>query len=173
MTAMRYAAAILLLVISVTAAGQKKISNVEFIDYKRQVLLVKSDAMKAQGKLNAGEIIGAGCDQGACWIEIDYKGRKVKQNVGEYISELTVYEFDFSADADLELVVINDLKATAFLYVFSYSKGIIQKLFEKEIKSDKVVIKKDYIEYYQPGDKETIWHYYFGRFWLMTPYEIR
>ncbi len=173
MTAMRYAAAILLLVISVTAAGQKKISNVEFIDYKRQVLLVKSEAMKAQGKLNAGEIIGAGCDQGGCWIEIEYKGRKVKQNVGEYISELNVYEFDFSADADLELVVINDLKATAFLYVFSYSKGIIQKLFEKEIKSDKVVIKKDYIEYYQPGDKETIWHYYFGRFWLMTPYEIR
>ena len=170
---MKYAAAILLFIISVTASGQKKLSNVEFIDYKRQVLLVKSDAMKAQGKLNAGETIGAGCDQGSCWIEIEYKGRKVKQNVGDYITELNVYEFDFSADGDLELVVINDLKATAFLYVFSYSKGIMQKLFEKEIKSDRVVIKKDYIEYYQSGDKETILHYYFGRFWLMTPYEIR
>ncbi|MCK7521385.1 MAG: hypothetical protein MZV64_28730 [Ignavibacteriales bacterium] len=138
-------------IISVTATGQKKISNVEFIDYKRQVLLAKKEAMKAQGKLNAGDIIGAGCDQGACWLEIDYKGRKVKQNVGDDITELTVYEFDFSADADLELVVINDFKATAFLYVFSYSKGIVQKLFEKEIKSDKVVIKKDYIEYYEPG----------------------
>jgi hypothetical protein len=173
MSAMQNAAVILLFIISVTASGQKKISNVEFIDYKRQVLLAKSEAMKAQGKLNAGEIIGAGCDQMSCWIEIDYKGRKVKQNVGEYLTELTVYEFDFGADADLELVVINDLKATAFMYVFSYSKGIIQKLFEKEIKSDKVVLKKDYIEYYQPGGKETIWHYYFGRFWLMTPYEIR
>ena len=170
---MQYAATILLLIISVTATGQKKLSDVEFMDYKRLVLLAKSDAMKAQGKLNAGEIIGAGCDQGSCWIEIDYKGRKVKQKVGDYITELTVYEFDFSADADLELVVINDLKATAFMYVFSYSKGIIQKLFEKEIKSDKVVIKKDYIEYYQSGDKETIWHYYFGRFWLMMPYEVR
>ena len=170
---MKFSAILILLIISVTATGQKKQSNVEFIDYKRQVLLAKSDAMKAQGKLNAGEIIGAGCDQGSCWIEIDYKGRKVKQNVGDYINELTVYEFDFSADADLELVVINDLKATAFLYVFSYSKGIIQKLFEKEIKSDRVVIKKDYIEYYQPGDKESIWHYYFGRFWIMIPYNIQ
>jgi len=172
MSVMQYAATILLFIISVTATGQKKISNVEFIDYKRQVLLAKKEAMKAQGKLNAGDIIGAGCDQGACWFEIDYKGRKVKQNVGDDITELTVYEFDFSADADLELVVINDFKATAFLYVFSYSKGIVQKLFEKEIKSDKVVIKKDYIEYYEPGGKESIWHYYFGRFWLMTPYEI-
>ena len=170
---MKFSAILILLIISVTVTGQKKQSNVEFIDYKRQVLLAKSDAMKAQGKLNAGEIIGAGCAQGSCWIEIDYKGRKVKQNVGDYITELTVYEFDFSADGDLELVVINDFKATAFLYVFSYSKGIIQKLFEKEIKSDKVVIKKDYIEYYQPGDKESIWHYYFGRFWLMMPYEVR
>jgi len=170
---MKFSAILILLIISVTVTGQKKQSNVEFIDYKRQVLLAKSDAMKAQGKLNSGEIIGAGCAQGSCWIEIDYKGRKVKQNVGDYITELTVYEFDFSADGDLELVVINDLKATAFLYVFSYSKGIIQKLFEKEIKSDRVVIKKDYIEYYQPGDKETIWHYYFGRFWIMIPYNIQ
>jgi len=170
---MKFSAILILLIISVTVTGQKKQSNVEFIDYKRQVLLAKSDAMKAQGKLNAGEIIGAGCAQGSCWIEIDYKGRKVKQNVGDYITELTVYEFDFSADGDLELVVINDLKATAFLYVFSYSKGIIQKLFEKEIKSDRVVIKKDYIEYYQPGDKESIWHYYFGRFWIMIPYNIQ
>ena len=170
---MKFSAILILLIISVTVTGQKKQSNVEFIDYKRQVLLAKSDAMKAQGKLNSGEIIGAGCAQGSCWIEIDYKGRKVKQNVGDYITELTVYEFDFSADGDLELVVINDLKATAFLYVFSYSKGIIQKLFEKEIKSDRVVIKKDYIEYYQPGDKETIWHYYFGRFWIMSPYNIQ
>ena len=170
---MKYLVASIFFLISVTSIGQKKLSNVEFIDYKRQVLLAKSDAMKAQGKLNAGETIGAGCDQGSCWIEIDYKGRKVKQNVGDYITELTVYEFDFSADGDLELVVINELKATAFLYVFSYSKGIIQKLFEKEIKSDRVVIKKDYIEYYQPGDKETIWHYYFGRFWLLTPYNIQ
>ena len=170
---MKFSAILILLIISVTVTGQKKQSNVEFIDYKRQVLLAKSDAMKAQGKLNSGEIIGAGCAQGSCWIEIDYKGRKVKQNVGDYITELTVYEFDFSADGDLELVVINDLKATAFLYVFSYSKGIIQKLFEKEIKSDRVVIKKDYIEYYQPGDKETIWHYYFGRFWIMSPYNVQ
>ncbi len=170
---MKFSAILILLIISVTVTGQKKQSNVEFIDYKRQVLLAKSEAMKAQGKLNSGEIIGAGCDQGSCWIEIDYKGRKVKQNVGNYITELTVYEFDFSADGDLELVVINDLKATAFLYVFSYSKGIIQKLFEKEIKSDRVVIKKDYIEYYQPGDKESIWHYYFGRFWIMSPYNIQ
>jgi len=170
---MKFSAILILLIISVTVTGQKKQSNVEFIDYKRQVLLAKSDAMKAQGKLNSGEIIGAGCAQGSCWIEIDYKGRKVKQNVGDYITELTVYEFDFSADGDLELVVINDLKATAFLYVFSYSKGIIQKLFEKEIKSDRVVIKKDYIEYYQPGDKESIWHYYFGRFWIMIPYNIQ
>jgi len=79
---------------------------------------------------------------------------------------------DFNADGDLELVVVNDFRGTSFLYVFSYSRGIILKLFEKEIKTDKIIIKKDYIEYYLPSGIDTVWHYYQGQFWTMTPYAL-
>jgi len=168
---MRYAITIACFLLSFSTLAQNTQSGVEFADYKRQVLLVKKDAMKATGKLNSGELIGAGCDQGSCFFEIGYKGRKVRQNVGQDITRLTIYEFDFNADGDLELIAVNEFKGKAYLYIFSYSKGIILKLFEKEIRSDKVIIKKDYIEYYLQGDLDLVWHYYQGNFWKMVPYE--
>lgn len=168
---MKHSVIIFLILISVSVSGQTLQSNVEFADYKYQVLLAKKEAMKAPGKLNSGEIVNAGCDQGVCYFEIDYKGRKVRQNVGDDITKLAIYEFDFGADGDLELVVVNDYKGTSSLFIFSYSKGIIKKLFEKEIKYNKVIIKKDYIEYYLPGGLDSVWHYYYGEFWAMTPYK--
>ena len=168
---MKQSIIVFLILISFSVSGQKLQSNVEFADYKYQVLLAKKEAMKAQGKLNSGEIVIAGCDQGVCYFEIDYKGRKVRQNVGDDITKLAIYEFDFGADGDLELVVVNDYKETSSLFIFTYSRGIIKKLFEKEIKSNKVIIKKDYIEYYLSGVLDSVWHYYFGEFWVMTPFK--
>ena len=40
-------------------------------------------------------------------------------------------EYDFSADGDVEIVAVNENKGTSFLFVFSYSKGIIQELLIK------------------------------------------
>lgn len=170
---MRNAVTIIFLLLSVILSGQKTESNVEFADYKNLILLVKKDAMKATGKLTSGEIISAGCEQGSCFFEIEYKDRKLRQIVGDDIIKLAIYEFDFGADGDLELVAVNDFKGTAFLYIFSYSRGIILKLFEKEVKYDKVIIKKDYIEYFLPAGLDSVWHYYQGKFWTMTPYDIR
>lgn len=160
---------IFLLMVSIDLSGQKLQPNVEFTGNKNQVLLARKEAMKAPGKLTSGEAVKAGCDQGTCYFEIDYKGRTVKQKVGDDITRLTIYEYDFGADTDLEIVVVNEYKGTVFLFIFSYSKGIIQKLFEKEIKLNKVILKKDYIEYYLPGGEESMWHYYLGQFWEMTP----
>ncbi len=157
------------MMVSAGLSGQKLQPIVEFEGNKTQVLLARKEAMKAPGKLTSGEVVRAGCDQGTCYFEIDYKGRTVKQKVGDDITRLTIYEYDFGADTDLEIVVLNEFKGTAFLFIFSYSRGIIQKLFEKEIKLNKVIIKKDYIEYYLPGGEESMWHYYLGQFWEMTP----
>jgi len=157
--------------VSVNLSGQKLQSIVEFAGYKNQVLLARKEAMKATGKLTSGEAVRAGCDQGACYFDIEYRGRTIRQNIGDDITSLTIYEYDFGADNDIEIVAINDSKGTSTLFVFSYSKGIIQKLFEKEIKYNKVIVMKDYIEYYLPGGLDSVWHYYLGRFWTMTPFK--
>lgn len=169
---MRNAITFVFFLLSALLSGQKTESNVTFADYKNLILLVKKEAMKATGKLTSGEIVSVGCEQNTCFFEIDYKTRKLRQVVGDDITRLTIYEFDFNADGDLELVVVNDFRGTSFLYVFSYSRGIILKLFEKEIKFDKIIIKKDYIEYYLPSGIDTVWHYYQGNFWTMTPYSL-
>ena len=80
-------------------------------------------------------------------------------------------EYDFGADGDVEIVAVNEYKGTSFLFVFLYSKGIIQELFKKEIKNNKVLISKDYIEYYLPAGLDSVWNFYKGRFWAMTPYK--
>jgi len=162
----------ILLLISVSLSGQTIKSDVAFTDYKTLILMARKDAMKATGKLASGEIVSVGCEQNACFFEIDYRGRKVRQVVGDDISQLAIYQFDFGADGDLELVVVNEFKGTAFLYIYSYSRGIILKIFEKEVKSDKINIKNNYIEYHLPTGLDTVWHYYNGEFWTMTRYEI-
>jgi hypothetical protein len=168
---MKYTTIVFLILLSINISGQKLQSNVEFDGYKKEVLLARKEAMKAPGKLDSGEIMSVGCDQGTCYFQIVYKDRSVRQIIGEDITRLTIYEFDFGADGDLELVAVNDFKGTSYLYIFRYSRGIIQKMFEKEIKYDKVIIKKDYIEYYLPGGLDSVWHYYLGKFWAMTPYK--
>ena len=168
---MKHSVIVFLFLLSINMSGQKLQSNIEFEGYKKQVLLARKEALKAPGKLDAGDIISVNCDKGICYFEIEYKGRIVRQIIGDDITRLTIYEFDFGADGDLELVAVNDSKGTSSLFIFSYSRGIIQKLFEKEIKFDKVIIKKDYIEYYLPGGLDSVWHYYLGKFWTMTPYK--
>jgi hypothetical protein len=167
---MKHSVIIFLFLFSINMSGQNLVSNVEFIGHTNQVLLAKKGALKAPGKLNSGEIVTVGCDQGNCYFEIEYKDRLVRQIIGDDITRLTILEYDFGSDGDLELVVINDFKETSFLFIYSYSRGIIQKLFEKEIKNNKVVIKADYIEYYLTGGLESVWNYYAGKFWTMTPF---
>lgn len=169
---MRHAAAIVFMLLSAVLAGQKAESNVTFADYRNLILTVKKDAMKATGKLTSGELVSVGCEQNVCFFEIEYKDRKLRQPVGDDITRLTISEFDFNSDGDLELVVINDYRGTSFLYVFSYSRGIIMKLFEKEIKYDRIVIRSDYIEHHLPTGMDIVWHYYQGGFWTMTPYSL-
>ncbi len=168
---MRHSVIVLLFFLSINLTGQKLQSDVEFVGYKIQVLLAKKEALKATGKLNSGEAVRVGCDQGSCYFDIEYKGRSVKEMIGNDITTLTIYEFDFGGDNDFEIVVVNDYKSTSSLFIYSYSRGIIQKLFEKEIKSNKILIRKDYIEYYLAGNLESVWNYYLGKFWAMTPFK--
>lgn len=156
---------------SVKPEMQKPVSVVDFSDHKTQILVARKEAMKATGKLNTGEGLMVGCDQGSCYFEIDYKGRSVRQTVGSEIGILTLYEFDFGGDGDFEIVAVNDIKGTSWMYVVSYSRGMIQELFEKEIKNLKMVIKKDYLEYQIPGGQPELWNFYQGQFWKMTPFK--
>lgn len=168
---MRYSVIILLFLFSIDVSGQKLQSDVEFDGYRNQVLLAKKEAMKAPGKLSTGDIIRVACEQGKCYFIIEYKGRTIEQFVGDDITQLTIYEYDFGEDGDKEIVVVNDFNETSYLFIYSYSRGIIQKLFEKEIMSNKTVIKKEYIEYSVPGGDNSLWNYYQGRFWEMIPYQ--
>ena len=109
----------------------QKAPEVQFSGNKLLVLLAKKEAMKSTGKLSSSEIVRVGCDQGACYFEIVYKDRSVKQTVGDDINRLNIYEYDFGADGDVEIVAVNEYKGTSFLFVFLYSKGIIQELLIK------------------------------------------
>ena len=143
--------------------------NVEFAGNKIQVLQAKENGTQVTGKLTTGEIIKTGCDHGACYFRIDYKGRSIEQNIGDAIAKMTIYEYDFGGDGDNEIVAVNSLFETSYIFIYSYSKGIIKKLFEKEILSYRIVLKKDHIEYYMPGGLDQVWNYYQGRFWVMNP----
>jgi hypothetical protein len=88
---MKHLIIVFLFLLSLNMSGQKLQSNVEFVGYKNQVLLAKKEALKAPGKLNSGEVIRVGCDQGACYIEIEYKGRTVRQIIGNNLNEKYKY----------------------------------------------------------------------------------
>jgi hypothetical protein len=169
---MKHLIIIILIFFAINAAGQKVQSNVEFVGNKFQVLLAKKETLQIPGKLSTGEIIRVGCDRGGCYFRIEYKGRTIEQSIGEGITRTAIYEFDFGPDGDNEIVVINDFLKTSFLFVYSYSKGIIQELFEKEIMYNRTVLKKDYIEYYISGGLDAIWNFYRGHFFVMTPYVL-
>lgn len=162
---------LLLLFLSTRLFSQTANPNVEFVGTKIQVLLAKKTALQTVGKLSTGEMIKAGCDHGSCYFRIEYKGRSIDQSIGDDITKIAVYEFDFGGDGDNEIVVINDFMKTSFMFIYSYSKGIIKELFKKEIMYYRTVLKKDYIEYYLPGGLDSVWNYFQGQFWGMTPYE--
>ena len=151
--------------------SQQKISNVEFEGEKTEVLKSTSTTY-GKGTLSSGEAITNECLKGICYISIDYKGRKIQAPIGETITNESIFEYDFGGDGDNELVVVNDHKGTSVLFVFAYARGIIQKLYEKEIFNNRTVIKQNYIELYSPGGLDTIWNYYQGIFWVMKPSEF-
>ncbi len=157
--------------LSAWAFSQQKISKVEFIGEKTEIFTATSTSY-GTGVLSSGEGITTECLKGTCYIKIDYKGRFIMAPIGETITNATVYEFDFAGAQDKELVVVNDHKGTSVLYVFAYARGIIQRLFEKEIFNNRTVIKKDYIELYTSGSLNQVWNYYQGIFWLMKPEEF-
>ena len=171
LTGMKKLTFLLLLLLSARLFSQTTTSNVEFAGIRTQVLSSKKGVSQASGKLSGGELIKTGCSHGACFFQIDYKGRTVEQSIGNEIIKVNIYEFDFGSDGDNEIVVVNDFGKTSFMYIYSYSKGIIKELFETEIKNNRTVIKKDYIEYYTPGGLDSIWNFFQGQFWSMTPYE--
>lgn len=156
-------------------------SNVLFSGTNKTVFV--TNKMDAQGKLTTGEIVKSGCDHGACYFQVIYNGRKATEILGESFNSLKIYEFDFGSDDDKELVVVVDQTKfnkrgnlegpTTFLYIYRYSKGLMQKIFEKEIMYYKTIIKRNYIEYYMPSGLDTIWHYYSGAFYEMVPVEIK
>jgi len=162
----------LLTLIGTRSYSQLNISHIELNGQKIQVLTAKEGDIYKQGKLSTGEIIKTGCDHGSCYIKIEYKNQVITKLVGDQISDLVIYEYDFGADGDKEIIVINEYSKTAFLYVYSYRQGLIQKLFDKEVQSYKILVKQNYIEYYLPGGLEQIWNYYQGHFWNMTSIKL-
>ena len=161
----------LLLVLMFSATAQSQISNVEFEADKTEILK-SSSTTYGKGTLSSGEAITNECLKGTCYVTIDYKGRKIQTPIGETITNLTIYEFDFGMDDDKELVVVNDHQGTSVMYVFAYARGIIQKLYQKEIFNNRTVVKTNYIELYSPGGLDTVWNYYQGIFWSMKPEEF-
>lgn len=171
-TSVRRASAVILAVlVSVLAFSQQKINNLEFEGDKTEILKSSSTSF-GKGTLSSGEAITMECLQGTCYIKIDYKGRSIEVPIGKSITIAVVYEFDFGGDEDMELIVVNDFKGTSVLYVFAYARGIIQKLFEKEIFNNRTLIKTNYIELYSLSGLNTVWNYHQGIFWVMKPVEF-
>jgi hypothetical protein len=156
--------------------------NVVFQGSKSLVLSAGADHLFGKGQLSTGEIISSGCDHGACFFNIMYKDQKVYSPIGENFDNLRVYEYYFGGDGDKELVVQVDQKKidrndqytgeTTNLYIYRYSKGMIQKLFEKEIITYRTILQKSYIEFYMPSGLDAIWHYYKGSFYQMIPFRF-
>ena len=156
----------------VTVQAQERISNVVFEGNKKLVLQAVDSNLYVSGKLTSGDIIRSTCSGGSCSIEIEYKGRSVEVSIGDAILNLTVYEYDFSGDGDVELVVINDFMDTSYLFIFSYSRGLIEKIFQYEVSYYKTEIDENYIVYCLPSGPEGLWHYYKGYFWEMNPMKL-
>jgi len=134
------------------------------------------------GKLSSGELVRASCDHGACYFRINYNGKSVYASIGDNFSFMKMYEYDLGGDGDKELIVCvnqqeqtksGDDRETTLLYIYRYSKGMLEKMFEKEIKMYKTIIKKNYIEFYMPYGLDAIWHYYHGRLYQMNPVTIK
>jgi hypothetical protein len=170
---MRHCIIIPLIFLSLGLYAQDKFSNVEISGPKTLIINVKEVDVYKSSKLSTGEVIKTGCSHGACYFQIEYKGRKIEENIGDDIKDLTIYEFDFGNDGDKELIVINDFMETSYLFIYSYGRGLIEKLFEKEILYYRTVVNKDYIEFYMPSGLDQVWNYYKGGFWEMTPVEIK
>ena len=149
--------------------AQTKINKLEIEGDASEIVTSKSMTADVTGTLSSGESLTTECFQGMCYVSIDYKGRKVTAPIGDRITVAQVWEYDFGGDGDKELIVVNDYKGSSVLYVFAYSRGIIQKLYEKEIFNNRTVVKPSYIEFYLPRGLDTIWHYYQGMFWQMKP----
>jgi hypothetical protein len=162
---------LLLLIVCISAKAQERISNVVFEGNKKLVLQASDSNIYVSSKLTSGDVIRSTCSGGSCSIIIEYKGRSVEVSIGDAISNLTVYEYDFSLDGDMELVVINDFTDTSFLFVFSYSRGLIEKIFQYEAYYE-TEIDANYIVYYLPSGPEGFWHYFKGSFWEMSPMKI-
>ena len=164
--------ALLLIPAPVLMFAQDKVSKVEFEGEKNIILTATSANPSSKGTLASGEEIKVECAQGKCNLVIDYKGRTIEALIGDRVTVCEVTEYDFGGDQDLELVVVNDLKGTAVLYVFAYARGIIQKLYEREVFNNRTVIKQNYIEVYSPGGLDTVLNYHRGLFWVMKPVEF-
>lgn len=158
-----------IILLSVQLNAQTKINKLEIEGDAVEVVTSKSMKADVTGSLSSGESVTTECYQGMCYVTIDYKGRKVTAPIGDRITIAQVWEYDFGGDGDKELIVVNDYKGSSVLYVFAYSRGIIQKLYEKEIFNNRTVLKPNYIEFYLPRGLDTIWHYYQGTFWQMKP----
>ena len=158
-----------IILLSVQLNAQTKINKLEIEGDAVEVVTSKSMTADVSGTLSSGESLTTECYQGMCYVTIDYKGRKVTAPIGDRITMAQVWEYDFGGDGDKELIVVNDYKGSSVLYVFAYSRGIIQKLYEKEIFNNRTVLKPNYIEFYLPRGLDTIWHYYQGTFWQMKP----
>jgi hypothetical protein len=152
--------------------AQEKINNLEIEGDAVEVVTSKSMTADVSGALSSGETVTTECFQGMCYVSIDYRGRKVTAPIGDRITVAQVFEYDFGGDGDKELLVVNDYKGSSVLYVFAYSRGIIQKLFEKEIFNNRTVVKPNYVEFYLPRGLDTVWHYYQGMFWKMQMVEF-
>ena len=157
------------ILLSAQLNAQTKINKLEIEGEATEVVTSKSMTADVTGSLSSGETVTTECFQGMCYVSIDYKGRKVTAPIGDRITVAQVWEYDFGGDGDKELVVVNDYKGSSVLYVFAYARGIIQKLYEKEIFNNRTVVKPNYIEFYLPRGLDTIWHYYQGMFWQMKP----
>ncbi len=158
-----------IILLSVQLNAQTKINKLEIEGAAVEIVTSKSMTADVTGSLSSGESVTTECYQGMCYVTIDYKGRKVTAPIGDRITIAQVWEYDFGGDGDKELIVVNDYKGSSVLYVFAYSRGIIQKLYEKEIFNNRTVLKPNYIEFYLPRGLDTIWHYYQGTFWQMKP----
>lgn len=158
-----------IILLSLQLNAQTKINKLEIEGDAVEVVTSKSMTADVTGSLSSGESVTTECYQGMCYVTIDYKGRKVTAPIGDRITIAQIWEYDFGGDGDKELIVVNDYKGSSVLYVFAYSRGIIQKLYEKEIFNNRTVLKPNYIEFYLPRGLDTIWHYYQGTFWQMKP----
>lgn len=158
-----------IILLSLQLNAQTKINKLEIEGEAVEIVTSKTMTADVTGTLSSGESLTTECYQGMCYVTIDYKGRKVTAPIGDRITVVQVWEYDFGGDGDKELIVVNDYKGSSVLYVFAYSRGIIQMLYEKEIFNNRTILKPNYIEFYLPRGLDTIWHYYQGTFWQMKP----